>query len=147
MALDLETAPTAPRVNRVVETAIYVADLDASAAFYDRVFRFPALHRDARVAAYDAGDSTVFLLFKRGASLTETVLPGGVIPPHDGSGPAHFCFAVDAEELGRWETHLGNLGIDIENRVRWDRGGASIYFRDPDQHLVELGTPGIWRTY
>ena len=147
MALDLENPPTGPRVNRLVETAIYVDDLELAAAFYDRVFRFPALHRDGRVAAYDAGDSTVFLLFKRGASLTEQVLPGGVIPPHDGSGPAHFCFAVNAGELAEWEHHLGRLGIEIENRVRWDRGGESIYFRDPDQHLVELGTPGIWRTY
>jgi catechol 2,3-dioxygenase-like lactoylglutathione lyase family enzyme len=27
------------------------------------------------------------------------------------------------------------------------RGGQSIYFRDPDDLLVELATPGIWEAY
>jgi len=31
--------------------------------------------------------------------------------------------------------------------VKWSRGGESLYFRDPDDHLVELATPGIWATY
>lgn len=137
----------APKVSRLLETAIYVDDLDVAVEFYKRVFGFPTLHRDGRVAAFDAGAATVLLLFRRGASLTEQVLPGGAIPSHDGSGPAHFCFAIDAEQLHPWEAHLASQGVSIENRVKWGLGGESIYFRDPDQHLVELGTPGIWRTY
>ena len=31
--------------------------------------------------------------------------------------------------------------------MNWERGGQSIYFRDPDGHLVELATPGIWAIY
>jgi catechol 2,3-dioxygenase-like lactoylglutathione lyase family enzyme len=27
------------------------------------------------------------------------------------------------------------------------RGGHSIYFRDPDGHLLELATPGLWAGY
>nr|WP_197998803.1 hypothetical protein [Gimesia aquarii] len=34
--------------------------------------------------------------------------------------------------------------IGIESRVNWPRGGESIYFRNPDNHVVELATPGIW---
>ncbi len=26
-------------------------------------------------------------------------------------------------------------------------GGTSLYFRDPDGHLLELVTPGIWSIY
>ena len=40
----------------------------------------------------------------------------------------------------------GYLGA-IEGRTVWSRGGHSIYFRDPDGHLVELATPGLWATY
>ena len=46
-----------------------------------------------------------------------------------------------------WETRLGEKGIAIEGRTQWARGGQSLYFRDPDGHLLELATPGIWQTY
>jgi catechol 2,3-dioxygenase-like lactoylglutathione lyase family enzyme len=29
----------------------------------------------------------------------------------------------------------------------WDRGGRSLFFHDPDGHLLELVTPGIWPEY
>ena len=35
----------------------------------------------------------------------------------------------------------------IESEVNWDRGGTSIYFRDPEGHSVELATPGVWEVY
>jgi len=136
-----------PSVDRLVETAIYVDDIASTGDFYDTVFGFPALVRDDRVVAYDAGASSVFLLFKRGGTLKEVVLAGGTIPPHDGAGPSHFCFAIDAEQLDDWEAHLAALNIPVEARMNWDQGGKSLYFRDPDGHLIELGTPGIWRTY
>jgi catechol 2,3-dioxygenase-like lactoylglutathione lyase family enzyme len=31
--------------------------------------------------------------------------------------------------------------------MEWPRGGTSLYFRDPDGHLVELATPGLWSIY
>ena len=31
--------------------------------------------------------------------------------------------------------------------MKWPRGGESLYFRDPDGHLVELATPGLWANY
>ena len=42
---------------------------------------------------------------------------------------------------------LGEQGVAIESKVEWPRGGASLYFRDPDGHLVELITPGCWEVY
>jgi integrase len=47
----------------------------------------------------------------------------------------------------RWETHLASRGVVIEGRNDWERGGRSIYFRDPDGHLLELATPGLWSVY
>lgn len=138
---------TGPRINRILETAIYVDDLELAAQFYDRVFGLERLLQDQRVVAYDAGSSTVLLLFKRGVSMTGQSLPGGFIPSHDGSGPVHFCFAIDAEQVPLWEAHLVQLGVPVESRMAWPSGGKSVYFRDPDQHLIELASPGVWRTY
>jgi catechol 2,3-dioxygenase-like lactoylglutathione lyase family enzyme len=88
----------------------------------------------------------VLLLFQRGNSgALETA--GGLVPGHDGSGPVHLAFAIDTPELAAWELRLAHLGIEIESRVRWDRGGTSLYFRDPDGRSVELATPGIWASY
>ena len=37
--------------------------------------------------------------------------------------------------------------IEIESRVTWPGGGTSLYFRDPEGHLLELLTPGVWQIY
>ena len=42
------------------------------------------------------------------------------------------------------EARLAEAGIAVEAHTTWPRGGESIYFRDPDNHLVELATPGLW---
>ena len=39
------------------------------------------------------------------------------------------------------------LAAEDESRVTWERGGVSLYFRDPDGRLVELATPGLWPSY
>jgi catechol 2,3-dioxygenase-like lactoylglutathione lyase family enzyme len=74
-------------------------------------------------------------------------MPGGTIPPHDGHGPVHMALSIAADELGAWEALLNDADVEIEGRTKWPRGGESIYFRDPDGHLLELATPGLWPGY
>ena len=130
-----------------METALYVEDLDRAVEFYERVIGLSALSRGDRLAAMDAGEGTVLLLFLRGATASGASFDGGRIPPHDGAGPAHFAFAIDSGKLDSWRRHLAAEGVEIESEVSWERGGKSIYFRDPDGHSVELATPGIWRVF
>ena len=136
-----------PSLDRVLETALYVDDLARAADFYQDLFDLPPLTRDERLAAFDIGGKSVLLLFRRGATLETVRMPGGTIPPHDGHGPLHIAFAVSADELAQWEARLNERSIEIEGRTDWSRGGRSIYFRDPDGHLLELATPGLWATY
>ena len=138
---------TMPKVRRILETALYVEDLNRAAEFYERVLGLRALVTDRRLVAMDAGEGTVLLLFRRSTSSSRAASPGGWIPPHDGRGPLHFALAVDAAALDSWRRHLLAEGIDIESEVTWKRGGTSLYFRDPDGHSVELATPGIWEIY
>lgn len=136
-----------PSLTSVLETSLYVDDLDRASRFYEEIFGLTRIQGDDRLRAYSVGDRSVLLLFKRGASNRVTELPEGKLGPHDGSGPLHVAFSISAEDLAAWEKLLVARGIAIETRVRWPLGGTSIYFRDPDNHSVELATPGVWSIY
>jgi catechol 2,3-dioxygenase-like lactoylglutathione lyase family enzyme len=136
-----------PSLTSVLETSLYVDDLDRASHFYEETFGLTCIQSDERLRAYSVGDRSVLLLFKRGASNRVTQLPEGKLGPHDGSGPLHLAFSISAEDLPTWEKLLVARGIAIETRIRWPRGGTSIYFRDPDNHSVELATPGVWSIY
>jgi catechol 2,3-dioxygenase-like lactoylglutathione lyase family enzyme len=136
-----------PKLDAVLETALYVDDLDRAARFYRDVLELTPLYQDSRLSAFSVVARPFLLLFPRGGSLETVHMPGGTIPPHDGSGPLHVAFAVAKDELPKWEKRLQANGIAIEGRTTWKRGGESIYFRDPDSHLLELATPGLWAIY
>ncbi|WP_448951537.1 VOC family protein [Labrys neptuniae] len=136
-----------PKLDRILETAIYVEDLDRSAHFYETVLDLAPLLKMDRLYAYDVGGKNVLLVFKRGASSDDMTSAIGTIPGHDASGRIHLAFAVAAEDLAAWEARLTARGIAVEGRTHWPAGGDSVYFRDPDGHMLEVATPGLWRTY
>jgi len=136
-----------PAPSRIVETAVYVDDLGRSRAFYCDLLGARVLLDPVRLLALDVGGQSVLLLFKRGVTAEPLETPGGVVPPHGASGVQHFAFAIAPEALDAWRTHLERAGVTIESEVRWPRGGRSLYLRDPDNHSVELITPGLWETY
>jgi catechol 2,3-dioxygenase-like lactoylglutathione lyase family enzyme len=138
---------TIPKTHGLLETAIYVDDLQRAAEFYRRLFGFETLLESERLIALDVAARSVLLLFKRGATREPFETPGGVIPGHDGSGPSHFAFSIEKDDLENWKQRLESEGVAIESIVTWDGGAKSIYFRDPDNHAVELITPGFWRIY
>lgn len=132
-----------PRVNGVLETSLYVASPLRSAEFYEAVFGFEVIHPErqaltdaTRLCAMRAGDRSVLLLFRSGAT-----------PDTDASGAIHVAFAIPRPELARWEQWLAERGVPVESRMRWEHGGEALYFRDPDGHLLEVVTPGVWSIY
>lgn len=137
-----------PRIEGIIETILYVDDLHRAVAFYRDVLGLPVVAGDGhRFAGLNPGGRQVLLLFKRGGTLAPTPVPGGIIPPHDGRGPHHIGFAVAHDAYEPWKEKLRAAGVAIESEAQWERGGRSFYFRDPDGHLVELITPGIWPNY
>jgi catechol 2,3-dioxygenase-like lactoylglutathione lyase family enzyme len=141
-------------ITRLLETALYVADLDRSCDFYERVLGLgpdvgTTADKDSekRFRPLQMPGGQVLLLFPKGFATTTAVLPGGTIPPHDGYGQLHLAFAISASEVDAWREHLRAHGVSIEGEMEWPRGGTSLYFRDPDGHLVELATPGLWSIY
>jgi catechol 2,3-dioxygenase-like lactoylglutathione lyase family enzyme len=136
-----------PKLDGVLETALYTDDMERAQAFYEDVLGLKPIFVDPRLRAYGIAERSVLLIFKRGSTTETVTMPGGTIPPHDGQGPLHVAFAVGKDALAEWETHLAARGVAIEGETKWSRGGRSIYFRDPDGHLLELATPGLWTVY
>jgi catechol 2,3-dioxygenase-like lactoylglutathione lyase family enzyme len=134
-------------IDGVVETALYVDDLPRAREFYETILELEVLDGDARFCAFNVARQQVLLLFKRGASTSPITLAGGTIPPHDGGGTEHVGFAINAGSVKDWEARLAKHGVAVESKMTWARGGTSLYFRDPDGHLLELLTPGVWTIY
>jgi catechol 2,3-dioxygenase-like lactoylglutathione lyase family enzyme len=130
-----------PRSEGLLESSLYVNDVASSARFYEHIFGFHIINDfGERGCAMQAGKRQVLLLFKKGGSR--------LIPtPHDGDGELHVAFAIPASELANWEAWLEENGIAVEEKITWELGGQSLYFRDPDRHLIEIATPGVWSIY
>ena len=136
-----------PDVSGVIETCLYVDDLDRSIRFYEEVFDLRRMIGDERFCAFSVADQRVLLLFRKGGTLEAIPTSGGSIPPHDGAGQLHVAFSIPAAAETSWRQRFEQHGIPIESVVDWPRGGRSLYIRDPDGHLLELITPGCWSIY
>lgn len=130
-----------PKTDGILESSLYVSDLARSTRFYQEIFGFRIIvDFGERGCAIEAGPKQVLLLFKKGASRA-------IQSPHDGDGELHVAFAIPAAELDEWEEWLQTKRIPVEEKRQWELGGWSLYFRDPDRHLVEVATPGVWSIY
>ncbi|HKN37003.1 MAG: glyoxalase [Acidobacteria bacterium] len=130
-----------PKSDGILETSLYVSDVSRSIRFYQDTFGFSVISDfGQRGCAMQAGTQQVLLLFKKGASRA-------IASPHDGEGELHLAFAIPSSELSNWESWLKQSGISVEEKRSWELGGCSLYFRDPDRHLLELATPGTWSVY
>jgi catechol 2,3-dioxygenase-like lactoylglutathione lyase family enzyme len=139
-----EAISSRPQVNGILETSLYVERPIQSVEFYRRVFGFEPIDTDqnegvtdeTRLCAMRAGDRSVLLLFKKGATADTNA-----------TGAIHVAFGISRSELPAWEAWLSQQGITIELRKTWKYGGEALYFRDPDGHLLEVVTPGVWSIY
>jgi catechol-2,3-dioxygenase len=103
-----------PSLHGILETVLYVDSFERACPFYEQVLGLNSVYRDQRLCAYDVGGRGLLLLFLRGQSLETVHMPGGTIPPHDGSGPVHIAFSIGADALAAWEKELAEADVAIE---------------------------------
>lgn len=126
-------------IDRVLETILYVDDLEAARAFYQVVLGLELYSQKHGVFIFFRCGQGMLLLFN-----PEAAARNESIPAHGASGPGHVCFAVAENELSAWRARLKDHNIAVEQNVTWPNGARSLYFRDPAGNSLELGTPKIW---
>ena len=128
----------------ILESALYVDDLDAAEAFYGRTLGLERIARvEGRHVFFRCGDG-VLLLFIAEATVKPASNPAMPVPPHGARGPGHLCFRASEDEIETWRATLEDVGIVIEADFRWPNGARSIYFRDPAGNSLEFADPAIW---
>ena len=145
----ITTAPAVPaesqrrlRIQGLHHVTAIVRDLDRTTAFYRDLLGLALLEAgrneddpDARLFWFGDGMGTpgTLVSFMEYPSMEEAAQGRG--------GVHHFAFAISGrDELQAWAAYLAQAGVACSEI--YDRGRfSSLYFRDPDGHLVELATP------
>jgi uncharacterized protein (TIGR02246 family) len=130
-----------PPLHGLLEAALYVENVDRAVHFYQTVLGFEIIDQDDRLCALGVAKRQILLVCQKEASKS---LPARA---HHASGRQHVCFAIPTEAFDEWQTRLQEHAVAVEATQIWSRGGRSLYFRDPDQHLIELASPGVWSIY
>ncbi|MBD8875460.1 VOC family protein [Roseibium polysiphoniae] len=138
---------TAPSLDGILETAVYVDDMDAAHGFYEGVLGLTRMVAGDRLFAYDVGPAQTLLVFYRGHTGEDVATPGGIVPGHDSVGHSHFAFRVDAGKLQAWRDHFARCDVEIVSEVIWPAGGTSLYFNDPDGNVLELASAPLWPNF
>ena len=113
-----------------------VSDVEASAAWYERVLGLRRLRR------VDLPERTMIVMLHEPAGLViglneHTASVGGAFDEHR-AGLDHVGFAVAArEDLDVWQARLAELGVEHSPAADTE-SGAALVFRDPDNIQLEF---------
>lgn len=118
---------------------MYVGDLESSKAFYAEKLGLEQIGEVRDRHVFFRAGASVLLCF-----IAEASKRGGHLPPHYGSGQLHLAFEVEKEQYNAWKEKVKSAGIPIEQEYDWGGGFLSFYFRDPDEHLLEVVIEGMW---
>ncbi len=131
-----------PEIVNLVETGVYVDDLEQAERFYADVLGLSLIGRESgRHVFFRVGREDVLLLFR-----AEETIKGDHLPAHGRDRP--WTISPSASRPGLSTPGGGSCCIRGGRRGGQGRmaeqGGRSLYFRDPAGNSVELITPGVW---
>ena len=136
--------PQAPAPQAILESSLYVDDLDAADEFYGHILGLERIQRIGNRHVFFRCGTSVLLLFNAEETEKPSSNPRLPVPPHGARGPGHVCFAQPRKDLLRMRERLREAGTEIEAEFDWPSGARSIYFRDPAGNSVEIAEPHLW---
>ncbi len=138
MEADVCATEASPKITGILETVLYVSDIDRAERFYLEVMGLTQIGKEPGRHVFFRVGSGVLLLFRAERTRRTTSLP-----PHGADGEIHVCFTASPLEYESWKTRIADRGIALLQETEWPRG-RSFYFRDPDGNLLEIADADIW---
>lgn len=135
---------TPPKPGLILETALYVDNLDLAAEFYGKRLGFSQIVRVVNRHVFYRIGAAVLLVFNPAETEVATSNPRLPVPPHGTRGPGHVCFSARAEQIEAWVALFQKNSIKIEADFRWPNEARSIYIRDPAGNSIEFAEPILW---
>src|SRR5678815_286572 len=133
-----------PGVAGVLETSLYVDNLQAAERFYSDILGLQKIFSvPERQLVFRCEDSILLIFDPAHTERNQMTINGGAIPLHGTRGAGHMAFRVSKEQLNAWRDRLRAKGVAIESEINWPNGAHSIYFRDPAGNSLEFATPDI----
>lgn len=131
-------------IEGVLETALYVDDIDKAEAFYSGTLGLELIQRGGDRHLFYRCGAGVLLIFN--PDETEKLVENDPfpVPAHGARGAGHVCFVVTADDIEAFAAKLVAAGVEIEHRLTWPNGTPSIYFRDPAGNSLELTRSNLW---
>jgi catechol 2,3-dioxygenase-like lactoylglutathione lyase family enzyme len=140
-----DSAPASARLSSILETSIYVNDLDEADRFYGGVLGLKKIFSvPGRQLVFACGDGVLLVFDPERAKSDQVVINGGILPFHGTHGAGHIAFKVAEPEFQQWRERFRVAEVAIESEVNWPNGARSVYFRDPAGNVLELATPNMW---
>ncbi len=140
-----------PVVHHVHETVLYARDVAACAAFYRDVLGLrpvgtqPGPGSLSAVLRLPEGDQVLLIFDPQQAALPNRGVPShGAWGVASGGAHGHVAFRVGPGGLAAVRARLAALGVPVEMEVPWERGGRSVYVRDPAGNSVEFVEGRVW---
>ncbi len=124
---------------QIKETSLYVFSLDNSKSFYNGLLEMEVISEAPGRHIFFKTGTSVLLCFAAEATLNDNKLP-----PQGGRGQIHIAFEVAKEDYETTKKDIMNKNIVIEHEQHWHQNFKSFYFRDPDNHLLEVVQEGMW---
>lgn len=137
--LSLESKVTVMQTNGILETCLYVDNLDVAEEFYSRIFGLK-LHSkmEGRHVFFHCGEQ-MFLLF-------DPKNTGEHPAPHGAIGAGHVAFLMEPEDTFEWRKHLLKNDVEVIYESALPNGSPrNLFFRDPAGNLLEIIARGtMW---
>ncbi|MCC5929051.1 MAG: VOC family protein [Cyclobacteriaceae bacterium] len=124
---------------QIKETCLYISDLGQTKSFYHGLLNFPVIsHVDDNHIFFRAGSSVLLCFLPEKSKIQHEP------PAHYAYGKQHIAFEVPRNEYDQTISFLIEKNIALNYEHTWPNGLKSVYFEDPDGHVLEIVPSGLW---